>query len=177
METLKPDQATLLLQTFVASLSNEHETTKKVIAAVPADKGDYRPDPNARSAFELAWHIASAENMFLEAVAAGQFIFTGRERPASVRNSADIVRWYDERFKANIARLKQLSAEQLVKILDFRGIFQFPAVYYLFAAVNHSVHHRGQLSVYLRPMGSKVPAIYGESYDSAQARAAAPIPA
>jgi uncharacterized damage-inducible protein DinB len=44
---------------------------------------------------------------------------------------------------------------------------------YLQLAVNHSVHHRGQLSTYLRPMGGKVPAIYGESYDSAEARKAA----
>jgi uncharacterized damage-inducible protein DinB len=39
--------------------------------------------------------------------------------------------------------------------------------------LNHTIHHRGQLSTYLRPMGSKVPAIYGESYDSAQAKKAA----
>ncbi len=171
MKTMQLEQATFLLQTFVGTLKNEHEVTKKVIGAVPTDKGDYRPDPNARSAFELAWHIASAENMFLEAVAAGEFTF-GRERPAGVRNSADVVRWYEERFRANLARLQQLSAEQLTKVVDFRGIFQFPAVFYLLAAANHSIHHRGQLSVYLRPMGAKVPAIYGESYDSAEARKA-----
>jgi uncharacterized damage-inducible protein DinB len=39
--------------------------------------------------------------------------------------------------------------------------------------LNHTIHHRGQLSTYLRPMGSKVPAIYGESYDSALAKTAA----
>jgi uncharacterized damage-inducible protein DinB len=44
---------------------------------------------------------------------------------------------------------------------------------YLHTANIHSIHHRGQLSMYLRPMGAKVPAIYGESYDSAQARLAA----
>jgi uncharacterized damage-inducible protein DinB len=44
---------------------------------------------------------------------------------------------------------------------------------YLQFLMNHSIHHRGQLSVYLRPMGAKVPSIYGESYDDAQARKAA----
>jgi uncharacterized damage-inducible protein DinB len=43
---------------------------------------------------------------------------------------------------------------------------------YLHTAGIHSIHHRGQLSMYLRPMGAKVPAIYGESYDSAQAKKA-----
>jgi uncharacterized damage-inducible protein DinB len=49
-------------------------------------------------------------------------------------------------------------------------MFQYPAVLYLQFALNHSIHHRGQLSVYLRPMGAKVPSIYGESYDDSQAR-------
>jgi uncharacterized damage-inducible protein DinB len=48
-----------------------------------------------------------------------------------------------------------------------------PAVMYLNFLLHHSIHHRGQLSMYLRPMGAKVPAIYGESYDSAEARKAA----
>jgi len=52
-------------------------------------------------------------------------------------------------------------------------MFQLPAVMYAGFILHHSVHHRGQLSMYLRPMGAKVPAIYGESYDSAQARKAA----
>ena len=60
-----------------------------------------------------------------------------------------------------------------MKTADFRGLFQLPAVVYLHTASIHSIHHRGQLSMYLRPMGAKVPAIYGESYDSTQARLAA----
>jgi uncharacterized damage-inducible protein DinB len=58
-------------------------------------------------------------------------------------------------------------------MVDFRGLFQRPAVSFLQLALSHSIHHRGQLSTYLRPMGSKVPAIYGESYDTAQAKKAA----
>ncbi len=58
-------------------------------------------------------------------------------------------------------------------MLDFRGLFQSPAVTFLQISQNHTIHHRGQLSTYLRPMGAKVPVIYGESYDSAQERAAA----
>jgi hypothetical protein len=69
--------------------------------------------------------------------------------------------------------LKQTSGdEQLLKIVDFRGLFQFPAVVYIQVGMNHSIHHRGQLSMYLRPMGAKVPSIYGESYDARLAREA-----
>jgi len=58
-------------------------------------------------------------------------------------------------------------------MVDFRGMFQRPALTFLQIGLNHSIHHRGQLTTYLRPMGGKVPAIYGESYDSALAKKAA----
>ena len=73
-------------------------------------------------------------------------------------------------FSGDAGRVAALTADQLLKIVDFRGISQLPAVIYLHTASIHSIHHRGQLSTYLRPMGAKVPAIYGESYDSAQAK-------
>jgi uncharacterized damage-inducible protein DinB len=63
-----------------------------------------------------------------------------------------------------------LFARQLTRPIDFRGIITLPAIAFLSIGLNHSIHHRGQLSMYLRPMGANVPAIYGESHDSAQAR-------
>jgi uncharacterized damage-inducible protein DinB len=173
MQPLQPEQATFLLQMALPALKNEHHITRKIIEAVPAEQGDYRPDAVSKSALELAWHIVSTENLFMDAVAAGQFNYADRSRPDSIRNAADVAAWYGETFQANFDRLAQLSSEQLLKIVDFRGLFQQPAVLYLQFAIKHSVHHRGQLSVYLRPMGAKVPSIYGESYDDAQARKAA----
>ena len=170
---MQPEQATFLLQTTLPTLQSEHRITKRIIEAIPLDGGDYRPDPVSKSALELAWHIASAENMFLQSIAAGEFNFSGGGRPDSVKTSADISNWYCERFEANAAKVAALSGEQLVKIMDFRGLVQLPAVAYLQFSLGHSIHHRGQLSAYLRPMGAKVPSIYGESYDDAQARKAA----
>jgi uncharacterized damage-inducible protein DinB len=69
--------------------------------------------------------------------------------------------------------LTKLSNDELLKIVDFRGMMQLPAVMFLGLMLHHSVHHRGQLSMYLRPMGAKVPSMYGESYDAAEARKAA----
>lgn len=170
---MQPEQAMFFLQIMLPAIKNEHRITKKVIEAIPADRGDYRPDPVSKSVLELAWHIATAENRFYEAVIDGQFNFGGSERPESIGNSADIARWYAEAFDRNFNRLTQLSGEQLAKVVDFRGIFQLPAVVYLQTGLHHSIHHRGQLSAYFRPMGAKVPSIYGESYDDAQARKAA----
>ena len=96
-----------------------------------------------------------------------------RPRPESIKDSADLAVWYTDNFASHLDTLSKLSNEQLLKIVDFRGMFQLPAVMYLNFILHHTVHHRGQLSTYLRPMGAKVPAIYGESYDSAEARKAA----
>jgi uncharacterized damage-inducible protein DinB len=171
---MQPDQADFLLRSvFVPGLRNEHRVTKNVIAAIPLDKGTYRPDGISKSALDLAWHIVAAEMRFLEAVIAGEFDFTPRPIPDSIKNSADLVAWYAEDFEPRVEKLLTLSPEQLTKIIDFRGIFQLPAVNYLNFIINHTVHHRGQLSMYLRPMDAKVPAIYGESFDSAEARKAA----
>ena len=170
---MTPDHATLILNSVgLPSLHAEHAVTKNVIAAIPADKAEYRPDSVARSAIDLAWHIVTAENRFLEAVLSGAFDLAPWARPDTVRSPAEVNAWYEERFARNVERLKSVSGEQLLKTIDFRGVFQFPAVIYVQLALNHSIHHRGQLSMYLRPMGAKVPSIYGESYDARMAREA-----
>ena len=156
----------------LGALRNEHTLTRSVIEAIPLDKGDYRPDAVSKSALELAWHIGAAEKRFFEAVANGAFDFTPAPKPDAIENSADLGVWYGEMFAEKTAPLTQLTHEQLIKIVDFRGAFQLPAIMYLQFVKSHSIHHRGQLSMYLRPMGAKVPAIYGESYDSAKAKTA-----
>ncbi len=170
MQTLQPEQATFLLQAALPALKNEQKVTLKMMEALPVDKGDYRPDPVAMSALELAWHIASAESFFMDGVASAEFHPSGGARPDSVRTTADVAAWYAAAFQTQFDRLTQLTGEQAAKVVDFRGMFQNPAVTYLQFCMNHSIHHRGQLSVYLRPMGAKVPSIYGESYDAVQAR-------
>jgi uncharacterized damage-inducible protein DinB len=174
MQPIRPDQAEFLLHSIhLPRLRNEHRITKCVIEAIPADKGEYRPDGISKSAIDLAWHIAVTEMRFLEAVAAGGFDLTPRPRPASVATSTDLAGWYTEHFEPRLETLAKLSSDQLLKVVDFRGIVQLPAVMYLDFIAQHSIHHRGQLSMYLRPMGAPVPSIYGESYDSAEARLAA----
>jgi uncharacterized damage-inducible protein DinB len=174
MQAIQPDQASFLLQAvYLPGLKNEHRITKSVVEAIPLDKGDYRPDAISKSALDLAWHIATTEMVFMDAVAAGEFNFSPNPRPESIKDSQALSAWYVENYEKRFDTLTKLSNDQLSKIVDFRGMFQLPAVMYLGFILHHSVHHRGQLSMYLRPMGAKVPAMYGESYDSAEARKAA----
>jgi uncharacterized damage-inducible protein DinB len=169
--SMTSDQATTILQSVgLPSLNAEHPVTRRVIAAIPNDKVDYRPDEIVKSAIDLAWHIVTAEVRFMSAVAAGAFDLTPLPRPDAIRTADAVNQWYSDQFADAVGRLKQASGDQLIKIVDFRGIFQFPAVVYVQLGLNHSIHHRGQLSMYLRPMGAKVPSIYGESFDAREAR-------
>jgi uncharacterized damage-inducible protein DinB len=174
MPQIQPDQAGFLLHgVYLPGLRNEHRITKSIIEVIPQDKGDYRPDGISKSALELAWHIAAAEMRFMDALPAGEFDFSPRPRPDSIKNSEGLTGWYTDNFELRFEKLTKLSNEQLLKVVDFRGLFQLPAVMYLDFLLHHSIHHRGQLSMYLRPMGAKVPSIYGESFDSSEARKAA----
>ena len=173
MATMQPEQALFLRDWMLGALKREHPITRSVVEAVPPDKGEYRPDAIGKSAVDLAWHIVGAEHRFMDAVVNGAFDFTNTGRPADVRTTADVARWYGETFARDQGRVAALPMDALLKVVDFRGIFQLPAVSYLHTAHIHSIHHRGQLSMYLRPMGAKVPAIYGESYDSALAKSGA----
>ena len=173
-ETMKADQAVFLLQNvYMGPLKNESRTTKKILEAVPADKGEYRPEPAARSAIELVRHIAAADNRFVETVINGVFDINPAMIPENVKTPTEIAAWYEQRFLKNYEALTKISGEQLIKMVDFRGMMQRPAVAFVMMGLHHTIHHRGQLSSYLRCMGAKVPSIYGESYDDAQARKAA----
>jgi uncharacterized damage-inducible protein DinB len=154
-------------------LKNESRTTKSVIAAVPDRNLDYRPNPHSKTANELLRHIATADNFFLKSVIDGVFVPGSVTIPESVRTPAEVAEWYEQTHADNFETLSELPSDNLVKVLDFRGLFRAPAYTFLQTGLAHTIHHRGQLSTYLRPMGSRVPAIYGESYDSAEAKRAA----
>jgi len=165
--SMTPEFATGYCAIMLASITRELQTTKKVLAAVPDAKSDYKPDPNAKTGWELAWHIANSDVQFLDAIADLKFDMEAmqQERADKPKNVAELVEWYDKNMQRGAARIAGLSAEQLTTPVSFFGIYNLPAVAYLGFLNNHCVHHRGQLSTYLRPMGSKCPSIYGGSYD------------
>ncbi len=170
MDTLTHDQSVTLLNAWIPTLVGESRTTRSVLAAVPADQGAYCPAPHGKTAIELVRHIAVADNRFIEGVLTGTFPMTGAA-PAEGASPQEVADWYATQHAANIDALSRATPEQLVHAMDFRGMFKRPAVMFLMIGLHHTIHHRGQLSSYLRPMGAKVPAIYGESYDSAALKA------
>ena len=149
---------------FVSVLENESGITRRVIAAVPADKVDYTPDPKSMTALALAYHIAVSEVWFLSSVAKGSYEWTGGSMPESIKTPADVVAWYDANRAPALDKVKATSPDVLAQPVTVFGPPE-PNVTYLAMCIRHGVHHRGQLSAYLRPMGGKVPSIYGGSAD------------
>ncbi len=168
---LQPDQATLVMGLLLPQLKNEHKTTLRVIQAAPPDRGDYQPDPRSMTALDLAWHIASADVFFMSLASETPMEGPGK-RPETIRTSADVATWYEQNFSKGAEKVAALSGEQLLKEIPFHQ-FKMTALGFLQLSLVHGVHHRGQLSAYLRPMGGKVPSIYGGSADEPMKEAAA----
>jgi uncharacterized damage-inducible protein DinB len=158
------DQAKFLLDYMLPTLKRETATTAKVIACTPNANLDYRPSERCMPSRELLWHIASADVMFLEGIVNGSF-GKAPEQPEGVTTPEQISAWYTDRMTAAIDKLSAYTPEEAAKIHDFGGFLQAPAGGIVGFTMGHSIHHRGQLSAYLRPMGGKVPCIYGPSAD------------
>jgi uncharacterized damage-inducible protein DinB len=163
---MRPAEAEFLLQFLLPQLKSEQMITKKILCSVPPDQGDYAPAPHSRTALQPAWHVAVVEIWFLDAVIHRHFGETA-PRPEGVETGSDVAQWYDENFAQRLPLLDALSGDDLATPVDFFDLRTDPAVAYLNIAIRHAVHHRGQLSAYLRPMGATVPAIYVESADEA----------
>lgn len=161
---MRPEEAETIRRFLLPQLRYEHAVTRRVLAAMPPEGGDYQPEPRSRSALRLAWHIVAVEMWFVDAVV-GRSFGEAASKPEALKTGSDVAAWYQENFAERLPKLEALTGEELATRVDFLGLRNDPAVAYLNIAIRHSVHHRGQLSTYLRPMGGKVPAIYVESAD------------
>ncbi|HUE01943.1 MAG TPA: DinB family protein [Bryobacteraceae bacterium] len=157
------DQAKGLSMVFLQSLGNEVPTTRRILAAVPDAQLDFKLGDKGRTAREIMWHIANSEKWFGEAVVAGSF-GDGSEGPAPA-TTAEILAFYDQHVAPISGKIAALSGEHLSTPINMFNVFNLPAVLYMDFWIKHTVHHRGQLSTYLRAMNAHVPGIYGGSAD------------
>jgi uncharacterized damage-inducible protein DinB len=145
---------------FTEFWAREAKTTRAVLARIP-EGSDYRPDPRSRTAQEIAWQIVCEEKMIIEALESGTVEWAPPPMPATMAEVADAYGTQSDRI---VERWKVLPAERWEGTLDFFGSHR-PASPMAWSFLFDIVHHRGQISTYLRPMGSTVPQIYGPSAD------------
>ncbi len=139
---------------------NESRTTRNVLARIP-EGSDYRPDAKSRTAQEIAWQIICEEKMLIEALESGKVEWAPAPMPATMKEVLDA---YEQQSAAMAQRWNALPAARWEGTLDFFGK-QRPASPLAWSFLFDIVHHRGQITTYLRPMGSTVPQIYGPSGD------------
>ncbi|HET7696967.1 MAG TPA: DinB family protein [Vicinamibacterales bacterium] len=145
---------------FTGFWNKESKTTHKVLARIP-DGSDYRPDPKSRTAKEIAWQIVCEEGMLIDALETGKAEWAPQPAPATMQELVDA---YEKQSAAIETRLAALPDAKWTGALEFFGQ-QRPAAPMAWSFLFDIVHHRGQITTYLRPMGSKVPQIYGPSGD------------
>jgi uncharacterized damage-inducible protein DinB len=164
---MTPQEAKIVSNFLIADFENEMQTTQSIIQAVPNDHLDYRPNEKSKTGLGLVRHITLEDEWILNCIAKGEFTPPPDDSDAcGIMTPADAIARYKAKIPPALGRVRAMSGEQLVQVLDLFGVLKMPAVNFVALAVKHSVHHRGQLSAYLRPMGGKVPGIYGPTADT-----------
>jgi len=150
-------------EVFLKSWEKEAATTRKVLARIP-EGSDYRPDPKSRTAREIAWLIVRVHAALVDGFEKGVLEWTELPAPATMKEVLDA---YD---RGNL--VKRLQAVDSARwdgrvpfMMGGQQVMNEPAADNAFGFLFDIIHHRGQLTTYLRAMGSTVPQIYGPSAD------------
>ena len=138
----------------------ESRTTRRVLARIP-EGSDYRPDPKSRTAQEIAWQIVCEEKMIMEALETGRAEWAPPPMPPTMK---EVLKAYERQSEGAEERWSTLPAARWGGTVEFFG-GERPAAPMAWSFLFDIVHHRGQITTYLRPMGSTVPRVYRPSAD------------
>jgi uncharacterized damage-inducible protein DinB len=151
---------------FMKFWEKEATATRKVISRIPQEKSDYKPDPKSRNAREIAWLIVREEIVLGDGLEKGVLNWEEISTPATVK---EILETYDKHHDEVTRKLQRTEPAKWEKRMPFmwqgQEVMNETGYDNAWGFLLDQIHHRGQLSTYLRPMGSKVPAIYGPSAD------------
>jgi uncharacterized damage-inducible protein DinB len=155
---------------FAEELKREAISATKMLERVPFDKWDWKPHERSMTLGQLATHVANITAFPAKITMTNELDFANAPKPKDIENTAELV----DRLKTNVAqsaeKLNAVNDDELQKDWTLRNgdhvIFTLPrAAAVRGLALNHFVHHRGQLSVYLRMLNIPIPSIYGPSAD------------
>ncbi|MGA7415531.1 MAG: DinB family protein [Bryobacteraceae bacterium] len=154
---------------FLPEYEHEMSTTRKFLERVPDEKWDWKPDPKSMTLGGLSTHIAQMQAWGEDTMKLPKYDLAGY-KPPKLDNKAALLAAFDTgvaRFKAAMAaaRDEEWTAPWSLTSGD-HVIFAMPRVGAIRSMIfNHTIHHRGQLSVYFRLLGVPVPGAYGPSAD------------
>src|SRR5215204_1951526 len=163
-----------LATAFIGELRQESVATLKCLERIPKDKFGWQPHERSMTLGRLATHIAEMSGWVAVTATTDELDFNAKEyKPFDPQSTSEIVELFDTNLKSAIAALENLSDEEMMKDWTLRNgeqiYFTMPKIQCLRGmCFNHIVHHRGQLTVYLRLNDIPVPAVYGPSADEGQ---------
>jgi uncharacterized damage-inducible protein DinB len=152
---------------FLKCWHEEYPTFRKVLQAVPGDRLHYRPEPRSRSAAELVWLQVHEKRCWFELLETGKINWTLTPPPETL---GEMIAAYERAHEDLVPRLQALDdrswdTRTTQFLIDGRVFIETTLGHMFWIGLFDAIHHRGQLSVYLRPMGGRVPSIYGPSAD------------
>jgi predicted dithiol-disulfide oxidoreductase (DUF899 family)/uncharacterized damage-inducible protein DinB len=159
------------IEPIIGEFREEAETTRRVLAKVPADKLTWKPHPKSMTLGQLAIHIATVPGRLATMAQGDGFdVSQGRFEPPQPQDLQEIQAAFEESVREAEMRLAGMTDETAQGRFSFKlhdkEVFNKPRIGIMRSIMlNHWYHHRGQLSVYLRLLEMPVPVIYGRSAD------------
>jgi uncharacterized damage-inducible protein DinB len=158
-------------QAFLSEFDMEMANTRKTLERVPLDKSDWAPHPKSMKMGHLAMHLAEMPGWTSDAIKKDSIDISGYTGPTAAKSQQELLALFDKNVASARAALQAATDDSIwmkpwSMVKDGKTVFSIPKVVVLRSFIlNHNVHHRAQLGVYLRLNNVPVPAIYGPSAD------------
>jgi len=157
-------------------LEHELATTRRVLERVPDEHWDWKPHEKSMSLGRLAGHLAELTFLALTVLQRDAFdVATDRPDTPPPANREEVLRMFDQGAAALKAAVNGASADAWGQTWELKAggqvFISLPRAAALRSmGISHPIHHRGQLTVYLRLLGVSVPSVYGPTADEAPFR-------
>jgi hypothetical protein len=150
---------------YAQCVKNEVPTFLKVMKAVPPDQAGYKPHPRSTSSGDICWLLATELDDACTLIERGEVDYVERPGPG-VEAAVAAYEKHAAALQSRLATVDDAKWESKARLkMNGNVVWEAPLGDMLFGFLHDAIHHRGQLSSYLRPMGAKVPSIYGPSAD------------
>ena len=151
---------------FVQCFKSEVPKFVRVLKAVPESGAGYRPHPKSMSAADIVSLLAGELHDACVLLDKGVVSWAPYPAPATMAESVKVYEKNAAALRRRVAKVKDAAWKKKARFLmDGKVAWEAPLGDMLWGFLFDAIHHRGQLSTYLRPMGAKVPSIYGPSAD------------
>ena len=164
---VKPEISVIWKEEFLRVWEQEYQTTLKLLRAYPEDKCDLRPHEKLRNARELVWGFTNGEVWMVNGILTGKFEADEAIHPPPTMR--EIIQNFEKVHSDAMAKVKRMNENDLNRMVNFfiapKKMGNVRVTDLLSIMIMDQVHHRGQMSVYLRLAGGKVPSIYGPTAD------------